>query len=167
MITGRGAAALAACAVALPLLLTGCSTSPLAVVGLTLRDGRPVALVHACREQVTGAALLDGSPKGLAGITFAAADNYAWELPLDQLPAAGARLVPLYATEVVGQAMLVTPDDVARLREGVVRFPEGSEGPPASADNVEDDEDGFRTRACDAARDSYPAPAATPASSAP
>ena len=163
MITGRGAAALTACVVALPLLLTGCSTSPLAVVGLTLRDGRPVALVHACREQVTGAALLDGSPKGLAGITFAAADNSTWELPLDQLPAAGARLVPLYGGDVVGPAMLVTPEDVAGLREGVVRFPEGFEGRPTSADDVEDDEEGFRTRACDAAQDSN----ATLASSTP
>lgn len=149
----------------LPLLLSGCSTVPIGVVGLTLRDGRPVALVHACHESVTGVALLDDSAKGLAGKSFESTTDASWELPLDQLPPTGARLVPLYTGDVVGPALPVTPDDVARLREGVVRFSESSEGLPDAEDTVEDDEETFHERACDAARDGFTA--LTPTASTP
>lgn len=136
----------------LPLLLSGCSTVPVGVVGLTLRDGRPVVLVHACNERVTGAVLLDRRDVVLAARDVYDPGDGSWDLPVDLLPATGARIAPLYGDEVVGPAMPVSPDDIALLRDGVVRFSEDVDPRPNASATVEDDEDGFHDRACTAAK---------------
>lgn len=143
-----------ACALlaALSPVLAGCGTVPVGVVGLTLQGGRPVVLVHACHEQITGAVLLDENDVVLARGTVDGPYDGKWVLPVGLLPARGARIGPLYGDAVVGPAMPVSPGDLTRLRQGVVRFSENVDPRPNATATVEDDKDGFRDRACDAAQ---------------